>query len=82
MMYHRLSAGIFCWIRRSAPKSAVFLLDTDLHLNCREPHALPFASEAEARKFKKGFGGQLLSFDDAALLVQKTMKNSHCGLKT
>ncbi|MCY9262447.1 DeoR family transcriptional regulator [Bacillus haynesii] len=63
-------------------KAAVFLLDTDLHLNCCEPQAIPFASEADARKFKKGFGGQLLSFDDAALLVQKTMKNSCCSLKT
>ncbi|MGN9863706.1 DeoR family transcriptional regulator [Bacillus swezeyi] len=63
-------------------RMAVFLLDAELHLHCCEPQAIPFASAADAEKFKKGFGGKLLSFDDAARDIQKNMKDSCCSLKT
>ncbi|KKB72965.1 MULTISPECIES: DeoR family transcriptional regulator [Bacillus] len=63
-------------------KMAVFLLDADLHLNCCQPQAIPFASAADAGKFKTGFGGKLLSFEDAAREIQKTMKENCCSLKT
>ncbi|QHZ48583.1 DeoR family transcriptional regulator [Bacillus sp. NSP9.1] len=63
-------------------KMAVFLLDADLHLHCCEPQAIAFASRSDAEKFKKGFGGRLLSFDDAAQEIQKNMKEVCCRLKT
>ncbi|MCF7619827.1 DeoR family transcriptional regulator [Bacillus sonorensis] len=63
-------------------KMAVFLLDAEIHLNCCRPQAIPFASVTDAEKFKKGFGGRLFSFEDAAHEIQKNMKENCCSLKT
>ncbi|MDA1477844.1 DeoR family transcriptional regulator [Bacillus changyiensis] len=59
-------------------KMAVFLLHAELHLNCCQPQALCFASVTDAEKFRKGFGGRICSFDEAAQIIQKEMKESCC----
>ncbi|MEN3033445.1 MAG: DeoR family transcriptional regulator [Aquificaceae bacterium] len=52
--------------------SATHLINSEA-VPCCVPSAIAFASKEDAKKFQKGFGGELLDFNDALLEVQKLM---------
>ncbi|MEH7333551.1 DeoR family transcriptional regulator [Neobacillus drentensis] len=54
-------------------KMAHFLMDADFNLNCCQPQVLTFASLKQAEQFQKGFGGMILSFEEAIEETQARM---------
>lgn len=44
---------------------ASYVLDTSLDAQCCQPQVLPFGRREDARKFVKGFGGRVCSFEEA-----------------
>jgi len=49
---------------------AWYVVDTSFDLRCCQPQALPFGSRKEAEQFVKGFGGSVLSFEEATEAIQ------------
>jgi NosL len=45
-------------------ETAYYLMDTEIGFCC-EPHWLSFASKQQAEKFSLGFGGQVLTYEEA-----------------
>lgn len=54
---------------------AWYVFDTSLDIGCCQPQVLTFEEEAHARKFVKGFGGEIHPFSDAIELICKKMKD-------
>lgn len=62
----------------SAPL-AFYVMDTSIDMGCCQPQVLSFEWEEHARKFVKGFGGNVYIFKDAMEMVyQKMNGNSTC----
>ncbi|RLQ96199.1 DeoR/GlpR transcriptional regulator [Falsibacillus albus] len=60
-------------------KTAYYLFNPDLSINCCMPTVLTFGSLKNAQQFQTGFGGNLLSFPDAIVEIKKVMKlNNSC----
>lgn len=63
-------------------KMAYFLIEADFNLNCCQPQVLTFDSLKQAEQFQKGFGGRILSFEEAIEEIQTRMngkKGCCCG---
>lgn len=58
--------------------SAVYLMNTDLHLNCCQPQIIPFLNEKQAIQFQLGFGGEIYHFEEAIQAIQESMHHSSC----
>lgn len=54
-----------------------YVLDTSLEMGCCEPQVIAFERLNHAEKFVKGFGGEVLSFSEAMITINKRM-NDHC----
>ncbi|GLO64528.1 DeoR family transcriptional regulator [Oceanobacillus kimchii] len=54
-------------------KMAWFVMDTTLQMNCCEPQILSFSKKDLADKFTKGFGGKVLSFEEAMQKLKTEM---------
>ncbi|MFC7786380.1 DeoR family transcriptional regulator [Rossellomorea sp. GCM10028870] len=59
-------------------KTATFLIDADLNLNCCQPQVMAFESNKQARQFQTGFGGHLYSFQEAIAVISEEMSGSDC----
>lgn len=59
-------------------KRAIFLLESQLQMNCCQPEILAFASREQAQQFQKGFGGQLMTFHEASIAIEKAMNEQVC----
>lgn len=59
---------------------AYYVMDTSLEMDCCQPQLLPFKWEEQAKKFVRGFGGEVYSFQDAmtVLLERMSQNNSSC----
>ena len=55
---------------------AVYLIESEISLCC-VPSILSFGSRLEAEKFQKGFGGKLISMDEAVHHLQGMMHAGH-----
>jgi len=61
-------------------KMAYFLLDADFNVNCCQPQVLAFGSPKEAKQFQMGFGGNVLTFEEAIEEIQAKMTGKKgCG---
>jgi DeoR/GlpR family transcriptional regulator of sugar metabolism len=58
----------FIYGRAVNARTASYLVHSDITLCC-EPNYLCFANTEDALKFQNGFGGQLLTFDEARLAL-------------
>ena len=59
-------------------KSATYLIDADLNLNCCQPQVIAFESKKQARQFQTGFGGHLHSFEETISNVSHEMQGTDC----
>lgn len=59
-------------------KTAAFLLNAELNLNCCEPHVIVFDSTKQAAKFQQGFGGEIYSFNEAIQAIIAEMNSKAC----
>lgn len=61
-------------------KTAIYLLNADIQLNCCQPQVIVFESKKQAKQFRKGFGGTIYSFDEAiqAIVDEMHPKNGCC----
>jgi DeoR family transcriptional regulator, copper-sensing transcriptional repressor len=59
-------------------KTATYLIDADLNLNCCQPQVIAFDSPKQASQFQKGFGGTLHSFHEAISFISKQMQGPDC----
>ncbi|WJE17655.1 DeoR family transcriptional regulator [Halobacillus sp. ACCC02827] len=60
-------------------KTATFLLHSDAGIHCCHPQPIIFASRHQAEKFRKGFGGELHTFDSAKTTIIKEMNGDCCS---
>jgi Spy/CpxP family protein refolding chaperone len=65
------SAKAMDYLRREMidAKEAFYLKDTEVG-GCCEPFWLSFATRKEAEKFSKGFGGEVLAYDEALKVIE------------
>ncbi|MBM7587249.1 DeoR/GlpR family transcriptional regulator of sugar metabolism [Bacillus pakistanensis] len=54
-------------------KTAVFLLNADIHLNCCQPQVIAFESMRQAKQFQMGFGGNIHYFEEAIQAIALEM---------
>jgi DeoR family transcriptional regulator, copper-sensing transcriptional repressor len=54
-------------------KTAVFLLNADIHLNCCQPQVMAFESIKQAKQFQMGFGGNIFHFEEAIQAITMEM---------
>lgn len=54
-------------------KKAFYVLNTSLHINCCQPQVLTFEWEDHAKKFTKGFGGDIYPFHEALTIIYEQM---------
>ena len=59
-------------------KTATYLIDADLNLNCCQPQVMAFESKKQARQFQTGFGGELYNFQQAISAISREMQGSGC----
>lgn len=59
-------------------KRAFFLMESQVHMNCCQPEILTFASSEQAQQFQKGFGGQIMTFQEALIAIEKAMTEQVC----
>lgn len=59
-------------------KTATFLINADLNLNCCQPQVITFQSNKQARQFQTGFGGHLHSFQEAISVISEEMEGTDC----
>lgn len=59
-------------------KTAIFLLDADLHLNCCKPQVIVFESMKQAKQFQMGFGGRIYHFAEAIQVLMEDMQSETC----
>lgn len=57
---------------------ATYVMNSCLSINCCQPELLPFAYYEHAERFVQGFGGQLLSFQEAIDVLTSTEEVSCC----
>ncbi|RME85913.1 MAG: DeoR family transcriptional regulator [Caldilineae bacterium] len=65
-------AAEFLYGRMVNARSAAFLVDSQVTLCCT-PSILCFETEADARRFQKGFGGKVMSLEAARQYLQHQM---------
>ncbi len=59
-------------------KTATYLVDADLNLNCCHPQVIAFESTKLARQFQTGFGGHLHTFQQAISVISNEMQGPDC----
>jgi DeoR/GlpR family transcriptional regulator of sugar metabolism len=59
-------------------KRAYFLMEANAHLNCCQPEVLVFDSHKQAQQFQQGFGGELTTFEEARIAIEKSMNGHGC----
>jgi DeoR family transcriptional regulator, copper-sensing transcriptional repressor len=59
-------------------KTATYLIEADLNLNCCQPQVISFDSRRQASQFQKGFGGTLHTFQEAIVFISKEMQGPDC----
>lgn len=57
---------------------ASFVMDTTLDIGCCQPQVLTFEHAEDARKFVKGFGGEVFSFSEAMESLGTRMSGHAC----
>ncbi|RDI45802.1 DeoR family transcriptional regulator [Falsibacillus pallidus] len=57
-------------------KSAYYVFNPELDLNCCQPTVLTFGTLRDAQRFLNGFGGEIYSFEEALETIHQSM-NSH-----
>ena len=62
-------------------KMAYFLMGATLNMNCCQPQAITFESKKEVELFKKGFGGEIFTFEEAIVEIKERMNPSCCHSK-
>ncbi|MEN2767489.1 DeoR family transcriptional regulator [Ornithinibacillus xuwenensis] len=61
-------------------KTAYFLINANIDIQCCKPQVLSFESREVALQFQKGFGGDIHSFQDIIQVISQDM-NEGCCLK-
>jgi DeoR family transcriptional regulator, copper-sensing transcriptional repressor len=59
-------------------KTATYLIDADLNLNCCQPQVIAFDSRKQGEQFQTGFGGKLHNFQQAISVISRDMQESGC----
>ncbi|MEK4029686.1 DeoR family transcriptional regulator [Pseudobacillus sp. FSL P4-0506] len=59
-------------------KTASFLLNADINLNCCQPQVIAFESTKQAKQFQLGFGGQIYRFREAIQAITSEMHDKGC----
>ncbi|KXZ12620.1 hypothetical protein AXI59_05915 [Bacillus nakamurai] len=60
--------------------SAYFLVNAEIDLHCCQPQAIPFSTIDYAKRFQKGFGGVICTFDQAAeIILHDRQKGCTCS---
>lgn len=59
-------------------KTATFLLNADINLNCCQPQVIAFESIKQAKQFQMGFGGEIHNFEDAIQAITIEMHGKGC----
>lgn len=79
---HVMQAICYDFLRQTtiSVQSAWFVMDTTVNMGCCQPQVLTFEWEEHAVNFVKGFGGKVLSFQQATEIVLEKMsgKENKC----
>lgn len=59
-------------------RTATYVLDAAIDLNCCKPQAIAFESRKQAEQFQLGFGGIVYSFHEAIQAIKSGMASSGC----
>lgn len=59
-------------------KTATYLIDADLNLNCCQPQVISFESRKQAEQFQTGFGGKICTLPQAITAISNDMQGSGC----
>jgi DeoR family transcriptional regulator, copper-sensing transcriptional repressor len=62
-------------------KTATFLLNPDLNINCCQPQVIAFESMKQAKQFQLGFGGEINNFQEAIQAITVEMHGKGCCQK-
>ncbi|WP_047980289.1 DeoR family transcriptional regulator [Ornithinibacillus contaminans] len=63
-------------------KTAVYLMDSEIDIQCCKPQLLAFDSKDRALRFQKGFGGELYSFNEVIRVLSQNMNEVCCSKQT
>jgi DeoR family transcriptional regulator, copper-sensing transcriptional repressor len=59
-------------------KTATYLIDADLNLNCCQPQVISFESRKQAEQFQTGFGGKIYTLPQAIKAISNDMQGTGC----